>query len=195
MKSLPVIPRVIAARADESPEALGIVGRTFITDQFQISAHAIDWRLREDSRMALRSSRRNIWRVLCTVTNSRFYWRVRPCLCSNEEVRIMKNTFAISCLIAGTRRSRSSRRDSDTHRSDPEMMVKDSAITTEIKAKLATEHFSSLAKIHVDTDKNGVVWLSGTAESKAAVDRAIEVAKGTEHVKSVNSTLTVKKDD
>jgi hyperosmotically inducible protein len=85
--------------------------------------------------------------------------------------------------------------DSDTHRPDPAMMVKDSAITTEIKAKLATEHFSSLAKIHVDTDKNGVVWLSGTAESQAAVDRAVAVAKGTEHVKSVNSTLTVKKDD
>jgi hyperosmotically inducible periplasmic protein len=114
-----------------------------------------------------------------------------------NEVRIMKSTFAMSCLIAGTLLAPVAviAQDSDTHRSDPEMFVKDSAITTQIKAKLATEHFSSLAKIHVDTDKNGVVWLSGTAESQAAIDRAVAVAKGTEHVKSVHSTLTVKKDD
>lgn len=109
----------------------------------------------------------------------------------------MKSTFAMSCLIAGTLLAPVPviAQDSDTHRSNPEMFVKDSAITTEIKAKLAKEHFSSLAKIHVDTDKNGEVWLSGTAESQEAVDRAIAVAKANEHVKSVHSTLTVKKDD
>jgi hyperosmotically inducible protein len=114
-----------------------------------------------------------------------------------NEVRIMKTKFAMTCLIAGTLLAPVAviAQDSDTHRSDPEMLMKDSAISTKIKAKLATEHFSSLAKIHVDTDQNGVVSLSGTAESQAAVDRAIAVAKGTEHVKSVHSTLTVKKDD
>jgi hyperosmotically inducible protein len=103
----------------------------------------------------------------------------------------------MSCLIAGTLLApvAAIAKDSDTDRSNPEMFVKDSAITTEIKSKLAMEHFSSLAKIHVDTDKNGVVWLSGTAESQAAIDRAIAVAKANEHVKSVHSTLTVKKDD
>jgi len=107
----------------------------------------------------------------------------------------MKSMFALSCLMAGTLLAPVAviAKDSDTDRADPAMFVKDSAITTEIKAKLATEHFSSLAKIHVDTDKNGVVWLSGTAESQAAVDRAIAVAKANEHVKSVHSTLTVEK--
>ncbi|MGB7740800.1 MAG: BON domain-containing protein [Steroidobacteraceae bacterium] len=109
----------------------------------------------------------------------------------------MKTTFAMTCLIAGTLLSpvAAMAQDSDTDRSNPEAFVKDSAITTKIKAKLATEHFGSLAKIHVDTDKNGIVWLSGTAESQEAIDQAIAVAKGTEHVKSVHSTLTVKKDD
>ena len=56
--------------------------------------------------------------------------------------------------------------DSDTDRSNPEAFVKDSAITTEVKAKLTADHMSSLARIHVDTDKEGVVWLSGTVESQ-----------------------------
>ena len=109
----------------------------------------------------------------------------------------MKNSLATSCLILGAMLAPAAgfAQDSDSHRADPAMFVKDSAITTEIKAKLATEHFGSLAKIHVDTDKNGEVWLSGTAESQEAVDRAIAVAKANEHVKSVHSTLTVKKDD
>jgi hyperosmotically inducible protein len=85
--------------------------------------------------------------------------------------------------------------DSDADRSNPKAFVKDSAITTQIKTKLAAEHFGSLAKIHVDTDQDGIVWLSGTAESQAAVDKAISISKETEHVKSVHSTLTVKKDD
>ena len=43
------------------------------------------------------------------------------------------------------------------------VFVKDSAITTKIKTKLAADHITSLERIHVDTDKDGVVWLSGTA--------------------------------
>ena len=85
--------------------------------------------------------------------------------------------------------------DSDADRSHPEAYVKDSAITTKVKTKLAAEHITSLGNIHVDTDANGVVWLHGTAHTQEAADRAIAIARGTEGVKSVNSKITVKKDD
>jgi len=73
--------------------------------------------------------------------------------------------------------------------------VKDSAITTKIKAKLAADHITSLGRIHVDTDKDGVVWLTGTARTQEAIDKAVSIAKDTEHVKSVHNDLTIKKDD
>ncbi len=85
--------------------------------------------------------------------------------------------------------------DSDADRARPAAFVKDSAITAKIKTKLAAEHITSLGRIHVDTDKNGVVWLSGTARSQEAIDKAVSIARATEHVKAVHSDLTVRKDD
>jgi hyperosmotically inducible periplasmic protein len=85
--------------------------------------------------------------------------------------------------------------DSDTDRSNPEAFVKDSAITTKIKTKLAADHITSMGNIHVDTDANGVVWLHGTAHTQKAVDRAVAIARETEGVKDVHSKLTVKQDD
>ena len=69
--------------------------------------------------------------------------------------------------------------------------VQDSVITTKVKARLAAEHLTSLARIHVDTDANGVVYLSGTAQSQEAIDTAIRLARDTEHVRDVRSDLTV----
>jgi hyperosmotically inducible protein len=83
----------------------------------------------------------------------------------------------------------------DTDRTRPATFVKDSAITTKVKAKLAAEHLRSLAQIHVDTDANGMVWLSGTARSQEEIDQAVSIAKGTERVRGVKNELTVKKDD
>lgn len=85
--------------------------------------------------------------------------------------------------------------DPDTDRSSPTVFVKDSAITTSIKTKLAADHLTSLGRISVDTDKDGVVWMTGSAQTQAAVDQAVAIARGTDGVKSVNSKLTVKKDD
>jgi hyperosmotically inducible periplasmic protein len=72
--------------------------------------------------------------------------------------------------------------------------VKDSAITTKIKTKLAAEHLTSLERIHVDTDANGMVYLSGYAKSQADIDKAVSVAQGTEHVTGVQNSLAVKAD-
>ena len=69
--------------------------------------------------------------------------------------------------------------------------VKDSVITTKVKSKLAAKHMSSLTRIKVDTDENGVVWLSGRAPSQDAVDLATMIAKTTEGVTSVHNDIAV----
>lgn len=85
--------------------------------------------------------------------------------------------------------------DVDADRSQPKAFVKDSVITTKVKSKLAADHITSLGRIHVDTDANGVVYLSGSAHSQQAVDRAVEIARDTAGVKGVHSSLAVKPDD
>jgi hyperosmotically inducible protein len=84
--------------------------------------------------------------------------------------------------------------DGDADRSHPETFVKDSVITTKVKTKLAAEHLGSVKHIQVDTDKNGVVWMSGTVNSQDEADKAIMIAKNTEGVRSVKSELKVQKD-
>ena len=84
--------------------------------------------------------------------------------------------------------------DSDTDRNKPTVFVKDSVITTKIKSKLAAEHPGSLKHIRVDTDKDGVVWMTGTANTQSEVDQAITIARNTEGVRSVKSELKVQKD-
>ena len=85
--------------------------------------------------------------------------------------------------------------DADSDRSHPKAFVKDSAITTKVKTKLAAEHITSLGNIHVDTDADGVVWLHGTAHTQEAADKAVAIARSTEGVKDVHSRIKVKLDD
>ena len=85
--------------------------------------------------------------------------------------------------------------DADVDRSHPKAFVKDSIITTKIKSKLAADHITSLGRIRVDTDADGVVYLSGSAHSKEAVNRAVEIARDTDGVRGVHSALVVKADD
>ena len=109
----------------------------------------------------------------------------------------MKKTLAIAALLLGAALApvASFAADGDTDRSHPKAFVKDSAITAEIKSKLAADHITSLGRIHVDTDADGIVYLSGTARSHEAIDRAVEIARGTEHVVDVKNELRVRKDD
>ena len=69
--------------------------------------------------------------------------------------------------------------------------IKDSAITTKVKTKLAAKHMSTLTKIQVDTDKNGAVWLSGTAPTKDAKDLAGMITKDTDGVTAVHNNIVV----
>jgi hyperosmotically inducible protein len=107
----------------------------------------------------------------------------------------LKSTVT-ACLIMGALLgSVALAADSDTDRAHPKAFIKDSAITTKIKAKLAAEHITSLGRIKVDTDKDGVVWLTGSARSQEAVDKAVAIAHDTEGVTAVKSHLKVKQDD
>ena len=108
----------------------------------------------------------------------------------------MKYKLATTCFVIGSVLAPAAAyaADSDTDRSKPTTFVKDSVITTKIKTKLASEHLGSAKHIKVDTDKNGVVWMSGTANSQEEVDKAVAVARNTEGVKSVKSDLKVQKD-
>ncbi len=104
----------------------------------------------------------------------------------------MKTNFAITCVLLGALLgSTVALADASSTRSHAVAYVKDSTITTKIKAKLATEHLTSVARIHVDTDANGVVWLSGSARTREAIRKAVSIARHTEGVKGVHSDVTV----
>lgn len=66
----------------------------------------------------------------------------------------------------------------------------DTAITSEVKAKLLADDIVPSRKVTVETS-NGVVHLSGTLESSKQVDRAADIAKAVTGVKSVKNDLKV----
>lgn len=107
----------------------------------------------------------------------------------------MKSTLAI-CLflisallvpVAGY----SADTDSSSGGSSAKTFVKDSVITTKIKAKFAKDKGVSAMHIKVDTDSAGVVQLSGKAKSQAEIDRAVEIARSVEGVTSVDNRITL----
>ena len=79
--------------------------------------------------------------------------------------------------------------DSDT--SYPGMYVKDSAITTKVKTKLVAKEPTTLSNVKVNTDHDGVVWLSGTVPTKEASVRAETIAKETDGVNGVHNSIVV----
>jgi osmotically-inducible protein OsmY len=67
----------------------------------------------------------------------------------------------------------------------------DATMTSAVKMKFARDKTVDAFDINVDT-KNGNVTLTGTVNTKAEADRAIELARSVEGVKSVKSNLTLK---
>ena len=105
-------------------------------------------------------------------------------------------SIATSLLLAGVLAGPIAvAQDADADRAHPKAFIRDSVITTKIKSKLAAEHLTSLAHLRVDTDEDGVVWLSGSAHNQEAVDRAVSIARDTEGVTDVKDQLHIKKDD
>jgi hyperosmotically inducible protein len=104
----------------------------------------------------------------------------------------MKTNIAIACVAVGALLGSTvaiAAENSDT--THPVTYVKDSAITTDIRTKLAAEHLTSLEPIHVDTDTDGVVWLSGSANTQEAADKAALIARDAVGATRVHSDIKV----
>lgn len=109
----------------------------------------------------------------------------------------MKIQLAATCFVIGTLLApvAALADDQESDRTHPMSYVKDSVITAKIKANLADEKLSSLMHVSVDTDAKGAVSLSGKVKSQEQADKAVSIARATEGVTSVTSTIKVKKDD
>jgi osmotically-inducible protein OsmY len=70
--------------------------------------------------------------------------------------------------------------------------VDDSVITTKVKSLLAEDNFLKSFQISVETYK-GVVQLSGFVDSPPTVDKAIQIAKNVNGVRSVKNSLVIRK--
>jgi hyperosmotically inducible protein len=105
----------------------------------------------------------------------------------------MKTNLAITCVAFGALLGSTvlASAEEPTYASQTKTFVKDSAITTMIKTKLASEHITSLERIHVDTDTNGVVWLTGSVRTQEAADKVVSVARDTDRVTAVHSDIKV----
>ncbi len=105
----------------------------------------------------------------------------------------MRTELAAACLVIGTLLIpiAVNAEDSDKDRSSPRAFIRDSVITAKIKAKLAQEHLSNVARIRVDTDDKGVVELSGTAANRAERDKAASIARSVEGVTSVQNKIQI----
>jgi osmotically-inducible protein OsmY len=69
--------------------------------------------------------------------------------------------------------------------------IDDSVITTKVKSLIAADDFLRSFQISVETYK-GIVQLSGFVGSQMAVNKAGEIARGVQGVKSVKNDLIVK---
>jgi hypothetical protein len=80
---------------------------------------------------------------------------------------------------------------STSKQTSPGEYVDDSVITTKVKSLLAEDDFLKSFQIGVETRK-GIVQLSGFVNSKQAVDKAGQIARGVKGVTSVKNDLIVK---
>jgi len=143
-----------------------------------------------------------------TEAGERFFWgrwdserrttAARKTIRAHEPRTLMKTRIATTCALFSTLLGPAAivvAQDFNADRSHPVAFVKDSAITMKIKAKLDGEHIAGWAHIHVNTDKNGVVWLTGSARTQEAAEEAESMARETEGVKVVHCGIKIKKDD
>lgn len=103
----------------------------------------------------------------------------------------MNIKLAATCIVAGALLLPVVGYTAESEHASAKTFVKDSVITTKIKAELAEEKASSLVKISVDTTDKGAVVLSGHAATQAAVDRAVAIAHAVKGVTSVENKIKV----
>lgn len=103
----------------------------------------------------------------------------------------MKISKLASLLIVGALVGPLAAQAADKPAGTTKTWVKDSVVTTKIKAQLAASKVSSLAMVHVETDADGWVQLTGKVATQAEKDRADAIAKAVDGVKSVDNQLTI----
>jgi hyperosmotically inducible periplasmic protein len=108
-----------------------------------------------------------------------------------------RDTGRSTPMTNDSRMDRSSPRadDADRDRSSAGSYLRDSEITAKVKAKLASERLASLTSIKVDTDRNGVVTLSGRANSAAEAKKAESIARNVEGVSAVENHIAVARNE
>lgn len=109
----------------------------------------------------------------------------------------MKTKIVTTCFLLGTLMvpmAGYSADDADKDRSSPKAFVKDSVITTKIKAEMAKDKQVSAIHIKVDTDNSGVVQLSGKAKSRTEADKAVQIARNVKGVVAVEDHIQVSND-
>jgi hyperosmotically inducible protein len=102
----------------------------------------------------------------------------------------MKTMAALALAIGGAL-SVTTPYAADSDAAYPGMYVKDSAITTKVKTKLVAKGPTTLTNVEVNTDRDGVVWLSGTVPTKEARERAETIAKETSGVTGVHNNIVI----
>jgi len=112
----------------------------------------------------------------------------KPCRINPKRIEIMNTKLAATCLIAGLMLVPVAGYTAD---SAPTTYVKDSVITTKVKAELAAEKMDSLIHIGVDTTQKGEVVLTGTVKTKAAADKAVAITRAVKGVASVDNQIKV----
>ena len=103
----------------------------------------------------------------------------------------MKSKFATTALFIGALALPIAGFSAEGDKEGAKDFVKDSVITAKIKANMVKDPLVSATAIHVDTDAKGIVQLSGTAKSKAELDKALQIAQSTEGVTKVENKVMV----
>jgi hyperosmotically inducible protein len=109
--------------------------------------------------------------------------------------RSLATTLAVALVLGSPLLASAAVGDVDEVRTHPENFVKDSAITASVKMRLAQQPETRGGTIRVDTDAQGVVWLSGNAPSPEAAALAESIARGTAGVRDVQNHITVRSHD
>jgi len=102
--------------------------------------------------------------------------------------------FILAGVLTATVGCASTSKNEDTSTSKKESAgeyIDDSVITTKVKAAVLKEPTLKSAEINVETYK-GVVQLSGFVNSKADIDKAVEIARSIKGVTSVKNDMRLK---
>ncbi|MDB5812140.1 MAG: hypothetical protein JWN94_4262 [Betaproteobacteria bacterium] len=106
-------------------------------------------------------------------------------------VKSVKNNIQVAAKdTAAASADKPAKSDKSAKSGGSDQPIKDTTITTKVKAKFAEDKTVSATKIRVKTT-NGVVELTGDAKSAEESSKAAEIARGVDGVKSVSNHIKV----